>query len=138
MAVKRPWRRSEGQSQLENSRHGILLVCTRGVKTARVVALAGMADQTSADPPADLGRELAASLLNCGGVLSQIVSHMVRFEAAGRSLPDTAPIPEVAQALVEEQVGTVLPKYSADQIKLSTALIDEITNEICENIYFVP
>jgi hypothetical protein len=108
------------------------------VETATLVALAGVADHASADPPADLCKELAASLLNCGGVLSQIVNHMVRFEAAGRSVPDAAPIPEMAQSLVEKQVGPLLHDYSAAQIKMTTALVAAITDAICENIYLVP
>jgi len=46
--------------------------------------------------PPDALDELVEQLLECGAVLSQIISHMVRFQAGGRAAPDAAPIPEVA------------------------------------------
>jgi hypothetical protein len=82
--------------------------------------------------------ELTTQLLACGGVLSQIISHMVQTEAAGRSAPDAAPIPEVAHALIREVIGTMAAAHPAAEIKMTASIIGEITNAISENIFFVP
>jgi hypothetical protein len=82
--------------------------------------------------------ELATQLLECGGVLSQIISHMVESQAAGRSAPDAAPIPEVAHTLIREVIEGVAATHPAAEIKTAAAIVEEATNAISENIFFVP
>ena len=48
---------------------------------------------TSSEPiQDDVLDELASQLLDCGGVLSQIIGGMLERQAAGRSAPDGGPI----------------------------------------------
>src|SRR5450755_2206982 len=86
-----------------------------------------------ADPLADLTTEL----LECGAVLSQIVSHMVRWQAAGKSAPDAAPIPDVARKLIREVLGGLAHRYSAAEISAAAAIVGEATNVIADDVFFV-
>ena len=82
--------------------------------------------------------ELVFQLLGCGAVLSQIVSGMIRCEAAGRSAPDAAPIPTVAQSLIRSVLTEVERRHSRRDLKVAAAIVREATDAICENIFFVP
>jgi hypothetical protein len=86
----------------------------------------------------DMLDELITQVLVCGGVLSQIISHMVEAQASGRSAPDAAPIPEVAHSLIRGVIADVAPLHSDEEITTTTAIIEEITNAISENIFLVP
>ncbi len=81
--------------------------------------------------------ELVAQLLECGGVLSQIVGRMVEFQAAGRSAPDAAPIPEVAHSLIRDVLDGVRKRHSERHIRVAATIIAEATEAMCENIFFV-
>lgn len=76
-------------------------------------------------------------LLDCGGVLSQIVGRMVEFQAAGRSAPDAAPIPEVAHSLIRGVLDGVGKRHSKRDIRVTATIIAEATEAMCENIFFV-
>jgi hypothetical protein len=96
-----------------------------------------MSDQHESSPPPDPLDRLATALLECGGVLSQIVGRMVEFDAAGRSAPDAAPIPEVAQTLVRSVLDEVGGRHSKRDVRLAAMIVSESTHAICENIFFV-
>ncbi len=96
-----------------------------------------MSDQITASPPSDPLDELVNELLLCGGVLSQIVSHMVASERSGRSSPDAAPIPEVARFLIRSVIGDAGKRYSKRDIKVACRLVGDVTHAICEEIFFV-
>ena len=81
--------------------------------------------------------ELVTQLLECGGVLSQIVSRMVEFQAAGRSAPDAAPIPEVAHSLIQGVLDGVRKRHSKRDIRVAATIIAEATEAIGENIFYV-
>jgi hypothetical protein len=81
--------------------------------------------------------ELAKQLLECGGVLSQIISHMVRFQPRGEPPPDLAPIPEVAQTLIRGVLEEVGKRHSKRDIRVAAAIVREATRQIGENIFFV-
>jgi hypothetical protein len=81
--------------------------------------------------------ELANQLLECGAVLSQIVSGMVQWQAAGLSHPDAAPIPDTARSLVADVLKEVKPKHSRRDLKVAAAIVKEATDAISENIFFV-
>jgi hypothetical protein len=81
--------------------------------------------------------ELAKQLLECGGVLSQIISHMVSFQPRGEPPPDLAPIPEVAQSLIRSVLDDVGKRHSKRDIRVAAAIVGEATREISENIFFV-
>jgi hypothetical protein len=95
-----------------------------------------MNDNLAPSQPPDALDELATQLLECGGVLSQIISHMVQFQAAGRSAPDAAPIPEVAHSLIRSVLRDVGKRHSKRDIKVAAAIVKQSTASICEEIYF--
>jgi hypothetical protein len=72
-----------------------------------------------------------------GGVLSQIVGRMVGFQAAGRSAPDAASIPEVAQTLVRSVLDEVGRRHSKRDVRVAAAIVSESTHAMCENIFYV-
>jgi hypothetical protein len=96
-----------------------------------------MTDHIDSSPPPDALDDLTTQLLECGGVLSQIISHMVEYQAAGRSAPDAAPIPEVAQSLIRSVLGGVGKRHSKRDIKVAARIVKEATASICEEIFFV-
>jgi hypothetical protein len=96
-----------------------------------------MTDHIDSSQPADGLDDLVTQLLECGGVLSQIISHMVRFQAAGRSAPDAAPIPEVAHSLIRSVLGGVAKRHSKRDIKVAAAIVKQATAAICDEIYYV-
>lgn len=81
--------------------------------------------------------ELVRQLLECGGALSQVVASMVRFQAAGRSAPDAAPIPVVAHSLIRSILDDVGRRYSDRDLKTAAAIVEEATEAICHEIFIV-
>lgn len=82
--------------------------------------------------------ELVGQLLGCGAVLSQIISHMVRYQAEGRSAPDAAPIPDVAHSLIRSVLGDVASAHSRRDLRSAAAIVSEATEAISEEIFMVP
>ena len=97
-----------------------------------------MTETTDSVSSNDALDELAFQLLGCGAVLSQMISGMIRCQAAGRSAPDAAPIPSVAQDLIRDVLGDLKRRYSRRDLKVACAIVEEATDAICENIFFVP
>lgn len=97
-----------------------------------------MTDQSPPQPPAAPLDELVANLLDCGGALSQMISHMVAFEASGKGSPDAAPIPETAHELIRSVSEDVPKRYSKRDIRIAARIVELITDAICEDIFFVP
>ncbi len=81
--------------------------------------------------------EFVRRLLDCGGVLSQIVSHMVQTQASGRSAPDAAPIPTVAHELIVSVLTELKRGHSRRDLMVAAAIVGEATEAICENIFCV-
>ena len=81
--------------------------------------------------------DLADELLECGAVLSQIISQMVRSAAAGRSAPDAAPIPDVARALVRDVISGLANTHSGAEINAASAIVGEASDRIASDIFFV-
>lgn len=88
--------------------------------------------------PHDGLADLVTQLLECGGVLSQIISHMVRSQASGLSAPDAAPIPETAHSLICSVLPEVKRTHSRRDLKVAARIINEVTEAISENIFLVP
>jgi hypothetical protein len=103
----------------------------------RLAALGRMTDHLDSFQPPDALDELVTQLLECGAVLSQIISHMVRFQASGRSAPDAVPIPEVAHSLVRGVLENVRKRHSKRDIKVAAAIVQEATAAICDDVFFV-
>jgi hypothetical protein len=96
-----------------------------------------MTKQSDPTPPTAPLDELTTQLLEVGAVLSQMISHMVEFQAAGRSAPDTAPIPEVAHKLISGELGPIGKRYSKRDIRVAARIVELATQQICENIFYV-
>ena len=109
---------------------------TREGENAPRGALTNMREQHP-HTPLDPLDELVTHLLDCGGVLSQIISRMVEFQASGRSAPDAAPIPDVAHSLIREVAVPVARDYSKRDLRVAAKIVDQVTEAICENIYGV-
>jgi hypothetical protein len=89
-------------------------------------------------PPPDALDDLVKQLLECGGVLSQIIASMVEFQSSGRSAPDAAPIPEVAHTLIRSVIEDVVGKgYSKRDLKVAARIVRETTALICSDLYVV-
>ena len=82
--------------------------------------------------------ELVRELLGCGAVLSQVVTHMIRCDAAGRAAPDAAPIPDAAHSLIRDALTDVARQRSRRDIKVAAAIVRDATESIAENIFLVP
>jgi len=78
------------------------------------------------------------NLLGAGAVLSQIISQMVRYAAATGPVPDAAPIPEAAHAVLADALTDLKHRYSRRDLKVATRILKEATDRICEEVYFVP
>jgi hypothetical protein len=96
-----------------------------------------MTTELPSHQPPDALDDLVTNLLECGGVLSQIISGMVEFEASGRSAPGTAPIPEVAHSLIRSVSRPVSHGFSKRDIKVAAKIVDQMTNAICSDIFAV-
>jgi hypothetical protein len=89
-------------------------------------------------PGADALDALVAQLLACGGALSQIIGRMQEYESSGLSSPDAPPILEVAHSLIRDVNGALLERHTDQEIRVSAAIVEQVTTAICENIFFVP
>jgi hypothetical protein len=96
-----------------------------------------MSNQDDRHSPAEPLDELVTQLLECGAVLSQIVGRMVEFQAAGRSAPDAAPIPEIAHSLIRGVLDEVGKQHSKRDIRVAAAIVAQTTEAMGENIFFV-
>jgi hypothetical protein len=96
-----------------------------------------MTDHVDSSRPPDVLDDLVTQMLQCGAVLSQIISRMVQFEAAGRSAADAAPIPEAAHSLIRGVLGGVGKRHSKRDIRVATTIVKQATASICDEIYFV-
>jgi hypothetical protein len=81
---------------------------------------------------------LVANLIDCGGVLSQIVNHMLRFEQAGLSAPDSAAPPAVLHGLLVGVLDPVAKRYSTASVKTTARLLEEAAHTICDEVFMVP
>lgn len=99
-------------------------------------AIKGMTDHIS-PRPADALDELVTQLLECGGVLSQIITAMVEFQSSGRSAPDAAPIPEVAHTVIRDVLGGVGKRHSKRDVKVAARIVREATEAMCSDLYVV-
>jgi hypothetical protein len=87
-------------------------------------------------PPAPLD-ELVTQLLDCGGALSQMISHMTQFEASGLGADNLVPIPEVAHSLIRDVLGTVSKSHSKRDIRIAARIVEEATDRIANEIFLV-
>src|SRR5438874_5940392 len=86
-----------------------------------------MTDHLAQLPPGNALDELVDQLLECGGVLSQIVGHMVRAEASGLSSPDAAPIAEVAHDVIRDAVSEKMARYGAADLTAAARVVKDAT-----------
>ena len=81
--------------------------------------------------------DLVTELLECGAVLSQIIDHMVQFEAEGLSTPGTAPIPVMAHGLIRSVLTQVRHSHSRRDLKVAATIVRQTTEAISENLFLV-
>ncbi len=81
--------------------------------------------------------EFVSRLLDCGGVLSQMIASMVEFDATAGPVPGTAEIPAVAASLIRSVISSVGERYSQAQIATASDLIEEVTAAVCNDIFLV-
>ena len=81
--------------------------------------------------------ELVTQLLECGGALSQMINHMVKFEASGLGADNVVPIPEVAHSLIRDVLGSVTISYSKRDIRIAARIVEQATDRIANEIYLV-
>jgi hypothetical protein len=93
-----------------------------------------MNDSSSSQPP-DALDEFVTQLLECGGVLSQIIASMVEFQSSGRAAPDAAPIPEIAHSLIRDVCGDLGTRFSKRDVKVAARLVHEATEKMCSDLY---
>ena len=105
-----------------------------GVDPGARKALNDMTNSNDAPPP-DALDEFVTRLLDCGGVLSQIIASMVEFQSSGRSAPDTAPIPEVAHSLIRSVIEGFGTRYSKRDLKVAARIVREATDAMCNDLY---
>jgi hypothetical protein len=106
----------------------------RGVEVGLPEALKDMNDHVSPPPP-DALDDFVSQILDCGGVLSQIISSMVEFQSSGRSAPDSAPIPEVAHSLIRSVIDDFGTRFSKRDVKVATRIVREATQRMCNDLY---
>jgi hypothetical protein len=87
--------------------------------------------------PTDPVDELATQLLECGGILSQIISHMVAYQEGLPSGQHEVPIPETAHALIRDVLGSVRKSHSKRDIKVAAAIVRQAADVISEEVFFV-
>ena len=87
--------------------------------------------------PADALDGLAAALLDCGGLLSQMMAAMIEYDAAGNASPDMVPIPEAAHRLVHEVIAGVRGRHSQRELAQAAEIVGEATEAIANDIFFV-
>ena len=97
-----------------------------------------MTDPTKSSPdrPEPLD-EVIAELLDCGGVLSQIITAMVEFQAGGRPTPDQAPTPEIAHSVVRGVTIGLTERFSAVDLTTTAAVVHEVTEALCNDLFVV-
>jgi hypothetical protein len=88
--------------------------------------------------PSDALDELVDQLLNCGGVLSQIVGHMIKAQAAHGADPNAVPVYEVAHAAIREALGDLPGRHSGRDLETAARIVEEATNAICQNVTLLP
>jgi hypothetical protein len=97
-----------------------------------------MSDHSSHPPRSHRALDaLITQLIECDGVLSQIIAHMTECQAAGLSAPE-APAPYVVlHDLLMGVLAVVAKRHRRTEIEMASALLDEITETICAEVLFV-
>lgn len=85
----------------------------------------------------DVLDELTMELIDCGGVLSQMIGRMIAYDAAGHSAPDADPVPEVAHRLIRDVLGDIPKRHSKRDVAVAARIVHEAVERICEDIFFV-
>jgi hypothetical protein len=81
--------------------------------------------------------DLVRGLLDCGGVLSQIIAGMVEFQASEHAPADLVPIPDIAFDLVRSVTVDHVRGRSRRDLAVAAAIVAEVTTAISEDIYRV-
>jgi hypothetical protein len=99
--------------------------------------MSNMTTHQHSDRRTDPLDDLTTQLLECGALLSQMISHMVQWQAAGKSAPDAAPIPDVAHQLIRDVIGRLTHNHPAAEISAAAVIVGEATKVIGDEIFFM-
>ena len=80
---------------------------------------------------------LVAQLLDCGGVLSQLIQGMIDWGAEHPPSPDAVPIPETAHKLIRGTLEEVRKQFSRGQVGTAARIVELATELIANNIFQV-
>jgi hypothetical protein len=104
---------------------------------ADFAAQLSMAAALAPEREADAFDELAAELLDCGGVLSQMIAGMVAHQASADGSTEYVAIPEAARALLREVLDDVSDRHSADDATIAAQLVGEVTDALTNDVFLV-
>jgi hypothetical protein len=82
--------------------------------------------------------EFVGALLGAGAVLSQIITQMVQYAAAGGPVPDAVPIPIAAHELLVDTLSELEHRHARRDLKTAAALLKDATDRICDEVFFIP
>ena len=82
--------------------------------------------------------ELVKNLLICVGTVSLMINDIIDSAVSGRGAAGERPFDEVAHELILSAIGPIGARHRGADIEIVAAVIDEVTTEICENVFAVP
>jgi hypothetical protein len=87
------------------------------------------------DPPSGPTGELAEALVHCGGLLSQVVAQVIRWDGG---VPEgDVPIPDGACRLVAALLSELEDCFSEEEVGAATRVVEALTESLTEDVYFV-
>ena len=89
-------------------------------------------DSADAADPFD---QLANELLDCGGVLSQVVAGMVEHQNAQDGSSEYVAIPDAVHALMREVLEDVGERHSEAEAAIAAQLVRDVTNAFTSDIF---
>ena len=89
---------------------------------------------SAADGP--LG-DLVCELIDCGGVLSQMVADMLAFEAAGHCTDETLPVGEAMYAVILSALAGLRHRFSRRDLGVAARIVKQATDAMCSEIFVV-
>jgi hypothetical protein len=100
-------------------------------------ASAELDDEPAPAEDADPFEALAGELLDCGGVLSQLIAGMIARQASAGEATEYMAIPEGARALLRQVLGQVRERHSQQDAATAAAIVGEVTNVLTNEVFFV-
>jgi hypothetical protein len=87
-------------------------------------------------PPPPL-EKLVNAIVEVGGPLTSIVSHMVRFEAAVESAPDAPSIPVALANILRGTLDPLRDEFSAEDLEMAAAVLSRACAQVVDDVLLV-